>query len=418
MPSFGMPAGASDLMSVVRGLHFQEDRAELIRQIPPERWPDLLRLTDVAQLTLPLALRRRDCLPHEVQLRVDRNLARNAERTARTGQAYATISRELEQRGIEFIVLKGMTHCPFYCDDLAHRPQFDLDLYCPEASIQPAAQVIAELGYEPIRPARGPAPDHLPSMIRKTGFVWQGDYYDPELPLIVELHFRFWNPGREAFPVAGADGFWNRRTKRIIAGRTVSTLAPGDDLAYTAWHLVRHLVRGNLRLYHVYELAHFLHLTAGAESFWKQWQTTSAGLRTTEPIAFRLAREWFGCKAHPVVLEEIARLPRPVDRWFRMFAFSPVLTMAKPNKDELFLHLALVHGAGDRLRIAAHKLIPMNPPHVVLDAHVKRNDLAFRARRLAFRTRFLLRRVLHHFRLWGPLVQSGFRWWRASWRAA
>jgi len=405
-------------MSVLESLHFHEDRSDRIARIASEKWPGLLKLTDEAQLTLPLAIRHRSCLPGDVQNRLDRNLARNAERANRTRDAYVTIARELESRGLEFAVLKGMTHFPSFCDDLAHRPQFDLDLFVPRESIQAAAEVIARLGYEPVRPTRGAAADHFPAMIRKTGFRWKGDYYDPELPLVIELHFRFWNSGYEGFRVSGDNAFWSRRVSRNIGDCKVPALHPVDDLAYTTWHLVKHLLRGDLRLYHVYELAHFLNRMALVDSFWNAWQSCSAGDRIAEPIAFRLASDWFGCRMHPVVRQEIDRLSGAVDRWFRLFTFSPVLNMEAPNKDELFLHLALLRGAFDRIRVTAHKFLPMNPPRIVMDAHVEDDTFRMRARRVAFFARFLLRRASRHIRAWSPIVQSGFRWWLAKWHTA
>lgn len=410
--------GPSALMSVLESLNFQEDRSDRLARISAEKWPALLALTDEAQLTLPLANRHRSCLPGDVQSRVDRNLARNAERANRTRDAYVEIAQELESRGIEFAVLKGMTHFPSYCDDLAHRPQFDLDLFFPRESMQSAAEVIGGLGYEAHGPAHRVTADHLPTMIRKTGFRWKGDYYDPELPLAVELHYRFWNPDREGFRVSGAGGFWSRRESRNIAGCIVPGLHPVDDLAYTTWHLVKHLLRGNIRLYHVFELAHFLDRMAVADSFWNVWQACSAQDRIAEPIAFRLASEWFGCRMHPVVRQEIDLLPAAVNRWFRLFAFSPVLNKEAPNKDELFLHLALLRGAVNRIRVTAHKFLPMNPPRVVMDAHVEDATFRMRARRVAFFARFLRRRASHHVRAWSPIVQSGFRWWSAKWRTA
>jgi hypothetical protein len=277
-----------------------------------------------------------------------------------------------------------------------------------------AAEAFRAMSYEPARPARGSATDHLPPFIRKTGWRWQGDYYDPEMPLTVELHFRFWNPAREAFAVAGADGFVQRRIRRVIGGCEIPALDPGDDLAYTTWHLVRHLLHGNLRLYHVYELAHFLHRTAYANSFWKDWQTATTGPRVAEPIAFRLACDWFGCRVHPVAREEIERLPKEVDRWFRLFTFSPVLAMERPNKDELFLHLTLAQKATDRFRIAARKLVPLNPPRVLVDAHVRERGIGLRIRSLASEASFLARRTLRHIHLWVPILRSAFRWRRAS----
>lgn len=111
-------------------------------------------------------------------------------------------------------------------------------------------------------------------------------------------------------------------------------------------------------------------------------------------------------------------LPSAVDRWFRMFAFSPVTTMETLNKDELFLHLALAKGSSDRFRIAVRKLVPTNPPRVVMDAHVKTASAGIRAQRGIFRARFLLRRALRHIRSLSPVVQSGLRWWWQAWRAA
>ena len=35
--------------------------------------------------------------------------------------------------------------------------------------------------------------DHLPALIRKTGWEWRGDFFDPEIPTAIELHHRFWN---------------------------------------------------------------------------------------------------------------------------------------------------------------------------------------------------------------------------------
>ena len=46
------------LLTVVRALRFDENRRrEELRTIPEAQWPALLRLTDEAQLTLPLGIR-------------------------------------------------------------------------------------------------------------------------------------------------------------------------------------------------------------------------------------------------------------------------------------------------------------------------------------------------------------------------
>ena len=40
-------------------------------------------------------------------------------------------------------------------------------------------------------------------LIRKTGWKWREDYFDPEMPTAVELHFAFWNERAEC----SNDGF-------------------------------------------------------------------------------------------------------------------------------------------------------------------------------------------------------------------
>jgi len=152
----------------------------------------LLALADRSQLTLPLAVRCRHEVPAWVQERLDGNLQNNAIRHDRILDAYQEVARVLSSKGIDFMVLKGLAQWPHYCDDLRHRPQYDLDLYCPADAIQPAFEAIQSLGYEPFGRKGRTATDHLPPLIRKTGWRPTGDYYDPDMPLTIELHFRFW----------------------------------------------------------------------------------------------------------------------------------------------------------------------------------------------------------------------------------
>ena len=193
-----------------------------------------------------------------VQERLAGNLRNNAIRHDRVLEAYEQVARAFSSKGVEFVVLKGLAQWPRYCDDLRHRPQYDLDLYCPPSAIQRAFEAIRSLGYEPFGQKGRIAIDHLPPMIRMTGWRPNGDYYDPEMPLTIELHFRFWDQATERFAVDNDDGFWERRVSREVQGISMPTLDPVDGLSYTTWHLVRHLVRGDVRAYHVYELAHFL----------------------------------------------------------------------------------------------------------------------------------------------------------------
>jgi len=382
-----------------------------LRHITDGEWHTLLPLLDRTRITLPIGLRCQGSLPDWVQVRIAQNLARSTERHQRVVESYQEIAQILEARRIEFLVLKGLSHWPFYCDDPSTRPQYDLDLFCPASSIGPAHEAVASLGYQPVHSRARMATDHLPSMIRKTGWRWRGDYYDPEMPLAVELHFRFWDAGTEYFDVPGSELFWPRRTVRHIKHLSIPVLDPPDGFSYATWHLVRHLLRGDLLPYHVYEIAHFLDRTAEDHVFWRDWRAKRESC-LVETIASRLAVEWFGCSLNPVMRESLAQLPSPVRRWFELFALSPLLALERPNKDELFLHLCLVKGWRAPLRIALRRLFPPLPSRAVLDAHVLSPSLSIRWKRATFQAHFIAGRALHHARTLVPVLRNAYRWMR------
>jgi hypothetical protein len=399
------------LLTVVRSLSFAEERTADLDQIPEREWRRLLPLTDRAQLTLPLGVRGLHHLPGWVQERISGNLANNAIRHQRTLETYQHVANALSARGVEFVVLKGLTQWPFYCDQPRHRPQYDLDLYCAPAVLESAFQSLLELGYEPFGDKGRTAVDHLPPMIRKTGWRARGDYYDPDMPLTIELHFRLWDPGTERFNAGSAGKFWTRRRARNIEGLLIPALDFSDGLAYATWHMVRHLVRGDLRAYHVYELAHFLDRTSRHDDFWREWRATRLS-PLVEAIAFRMAIEWFQPRTHPTVTELSRALPPPIARWFELFGFSPLLALQQPNKNELFLHFCLVKGWQDRFHIAKRRLFPMRLNPVVVDAHVPAPSPGLKFKRVLYGAGFTAMRALHHSRTLVPVILQGLRWRR------
>jgi hypothetical protein len=219
------------LLGVVRSLHLQEDcRAEL-RRIDLVEWPALLNLTDHARITLPLGIRCREFVPDSVQTRIDRNLASNAIRYERLFAEYQKIAGALRERGIDFVLLKGLSQmAPFYVSDPHHRPQYDIDLYCPHQLLESAFDTMVCAGFSPVKPRRK-CTDHFPPMMRMSNWKWRGDYYDPELPLTVELHFRFWDPETERLPAPWVEDFWRRRANCTIRGVEIPTLSLSDGIS-------------------------------------------------------------------------------------------------------------------------------------------------------------------------------------------
>jgi hypothetical protein len=405
----------TSIPGILRALRFDAPDMSLPRSIPESQWGDLFRATDRAQLTLALGVRARACMPPAALARVDQCLIDNADRYETILVRYGEMAAGLQAAGVDFVVLKGLAQWPWYSDDPRHRPQNDIDLWCPTQSLAAARRVLEGLGYSAVGEDLSRGTDHLPIMIRKTGWTWRGNYYDPDMPPSAEIHFRLWNADLEGFEIEGLEGFWNRRVVREIGGLKIPTLHPADGLTYSAMHAVRHLLRGDLQPRHIYELAHFLHKSADEDGFWQFWAGFRAPQRRlVEGIAFRFAAEWFGPDMHPVAREAVGSLPAPVARWFDLFAMSPAVSLTHPNKDELWLHRLLVEGADARRSVTIRRLFPTRGTRVVLDAHVdsRAAGIVLRARRALFEFRFLARRALYHLRALIPLARSGIRWWR------
>jgi hypothetical protein len=374
--------------TLLRALRFDNNGADTLARVSEADWEPLLEIADEARLTLPLGVRREKLLPDAIRRRIHRNLADNAWRFANSIAAHREIGDAFDRSGVPFLVLKGLSHFPLFCDDLRLRQQYDIDLYCPAAAIEAARGALAKLGYEPVRRDAEPRTDHLPTLVRKTGWRWRGDYYDPAMPLNVELHFRFWDALMEGFPVAGAEGFWERRGARAVGHIQIPALAWEDTVRYAAWHIAR-----------------LLHATADDDAFWLGWRSGSPDGRLAEAIAARLACECFGCRLHPDVRAVVDNLPARVQRWFDLFAISPLLGAARPNKDELLLHLLLASTARDKGRIVARRLLPPLPPRHIRDPRALAPCKIVWPRRAAF----LLRRAWFHLRALAPLARNGLR---------
>jgi MFS family permease len=366
----------------------------------------MLDFCDRTQLTLVLGSLAGGELPDRARERIARNLAENTERVRRIRALQAEIDGWLTAVGIDFIFLKGATQWPHFVSDPRLRVQYDLDLFCTAEDARPAWDLFREKGYEPIEGADGYPTDHLPTLIRKTGWQWRGDYYDPEAPLSVDVHFQFWSERTERLRASGTEEFWERRK-----GHMLDTV---DALGYTALHLLRHMLRGSMGPYHLYELAWFLEHHAHDRELWDRWRTLHAPeLRRLEALAFCLAREWFGCSLGPVAEAEIETLPAVVRGWFEPFAASPLEGLFRPNKDELWLHLALLDSARDKVAVVRRRLLPMQRPGPVDNsALLPKEQITYtvRARKYARHAQFIAARIVYHARSIPALARSGLRW--------
>jgi MFS family permease len=395
----GLPPSAA---AALAALHLTEPRPDLLARLGEREARDALAFCDRSQLGLSLRLAAPDFRPDEMNTRAEKNVVR-----LRIVESAYRLVRDLLCPSLDFVALKGITQCALAGMRPEDRAQYDVDIYLPRTSAETAYERFLADGYEPVEGMEAFPTDHLPALVRPSPWEWRGDFFDADLPLPIEIHFQFWNPALERLHPPGLEEFWGRRATRTVSGIDLPMLHPPDALAYAALHLIKHVLHGSTRPFHVYELARCLHLAAANGTFWSEWQSLHAPkLRRLEVVAFQLAESWFGCALAPQVRDEIDRLSASTRTWFTEFASSPATSPFLPNKDELWLHLSLLDSPLDRLGVARRRLLPGNLPPPVA-AGQARGTLRGRMQY----GRHFLRRLRHHAISLFTTLASGARWW-------
>ena len=340
-----LPPAARGLIQLLSGLEPDPPLTET-------EWQELTALAERTHCSLYLP---------RVGVNEEARLAANRIRRQRIREAYDEAAAVLSRESIDFVVIKGFTQEADTGIDPARRYQSDLDFLCLPDDIGRAQGALRSIGYSE-HGSRELSTEHARPLVKPFTWSWRGDYYDPDLPISIELHHTLWSERRDRIPVPDIRGMWNRRIHLSIDGRHVPALGGVDRLAVSALHALRHILRNHASPAHIYELACALDLLAGDREFWDTWaRSHDAASRTLQAIAFEFAKRWFGCRLAAPAEKECRALSERVQEWFKHHSFSPLANLVQPNKDVLWLHLALLPNR-DRFSVALERLLPMRIP--------------------------------------------------------
>src|SRR5262249_39680681 len=158
--------------AVLAALHLHEPVTDLLQRLNERQWREALAYCDRSQLTLALADAVPDALPDWVRKRVESDARKDCVRGSGVEELYRTLGVRLDETGIEFLALKGLAHCELFGLLPHRRVQYDIDLFVPPGAVKRAAESLAPLGFQPIQGMEDSPTDHLPALIRKTGWEW------------------------------------------------------------------------------------------------------------------------------------------------------------------------------------------------------------------------------------------------------
>jgi predicted MFS family arabinose efflux permease len=320
-------------------LQFGEPRRDKLRHVSDSEWKAVLSNWHTARLMMSVRQDASDDFPDWVRSRLDTYLSDTALRFERIKAAYSTVAKALSELDADHVVIKGFSLWPGYAEHPRFRPQGDIDLYCPPETILRARDALIALGYTPNREQEHLATDHLCTLMPEMSWEPNGNLFDPDMPICLELHFCWWNESIMRFCPTGLEQFWARRIMRRIDELSFPGLEAADNLAYTSLNVVRDLLRGHPAPEQVYGLARFLHTQAGDPAFWRRWRELhDDSLRRLQAISFCLASDWFNCRLPEEVREEQDRLTGPIKAWLREFLRCGIDSYFGSAKEGFWLH--------------------------------------------------------------------------------
>jgi hypothetical protein len=372
------------------------DRLALLSEEERHRFLDWC---DARQLTLMLPQLCISPLPAWVIGPTLQKAAQHELRFERLKQELFEIVDAFNVAGLQFVMLKGLSHAPAFTPDARLRAQGDIDLWLIGPSVYKGQDVLRSLGYVPLLLSKS---RHLSPMARPNKWRWNGDIFDPDMPISVER--------AEYIAAPDLEQFWERKRLCEFQGRKIHVLCDADLLGFAALHLLLHLLHGDLPLQRAWEIARFLDTHACDETFWASWRSSHpAALRQLETTVFYLVTNWFRCHFRQGLRADVQTLPTIVQSWLTEFSLAPLSREWAPNKSEIWLHLAFVDNRIDRARILFRRLLPLGLP-CFADRAASHTSTLHKLARVVRQLRLVLSRFARHSVTFLPTLFDGLRW--------
>jgi hypothetical protein len=395
------------ILAALEVLQFQNSSADRISFLSRAERRRFLEWCDVRQLTLMLPHLYGSRLPAWAREVVLQKATRYEQRFERLKRELVEIVEAFDGCGLEFVLLKGLSHAPALTPDARMRTQGDIDLWLTGSSVYKARDVLRTLGYVPLLDSKS---RHLAPMGRPSDWEWKGDLFDPGMPISVELHYELWSEHSEYIAVPELEQFWARKRLRDFDGHKINVLCDEDLLGFAALHLLLHLIHGELPLQRAWEIARFLDTHVSDEFFWTSWRDSHPlALRQLETSIFYLVTNWFHCHSRQELAADVQGLPVLVKSWLEECFLAPLVREWAPNKLEIGLHLAFISNRKDKARILFRRLVPTSLPSFV-DRAVSEASPMTKLVKHCRQIRLLASRLVRHAITLFPSLVEGLRW--------
>jgi hypothetical protein len=317
--------------------------AARLREFSESDWQKVQFWLDASGVALYLldrltTLKLQHLLPERLLTRLQENLRNNRDRTNALFEEAVAINRALQQKGIQFALLKGATLTPDSVPDNTLRTQWDLDFLVAEKDATDTLQVLQDFEY---------------SLYAVSGMTWELKAGTSGLPGIANIYKVLPYRSLEVHLLPTQhDGTGNRRQDqltrarmRTIRGETLCSLSPADLFMQQALHLFKHICGEYTRASWVLEYWRHVLARYSDKAFWREVKS----LADDEPQAAvaigavtLLTTHLFGEFA-PFELTDwsMNRLPSAIRLWVETYGHRAVMSEFPGSKLYLLLRQQL-----------------------------------------------------------------------------
>ena len=345
----------------------------------PRDWEKTAGWLDHAGLTLYLLERLRACgatevLPHRMLARFEQNLADNKCRVDAFVSETGRINEKLNQAGIQYVIIKGLSQWPEFCSNPYWRGQCDLDYLVARQSFRSARCVLEECDYE----ARSYSPVQVQFEQLRQRFPSRFDnQYQVQTTPAVELHLGIWDESSHRVSLEEPEFILDRSRMQEWGGLRFPVLSDQDAFLLQVLHLFQHMLSYWVKLSWLLEIGHFMEKRWRDTLFWEEFDKRLEGsprLAEFSTIALELVAKMFSAPV-PEVAQHWKRFLRPAARlwldhyaWNWAFGDSPLheSRIFPGSKLSLFLHREYIPDSRARRDVVQRQLIPWRKPSVIV----------------------------------------------------
>ena len=364
---------------------------EGLRTFSDADWKSVLWWLDISGLAiyfLAQSLEMGDgrVLPGWVSEDLAQRFAKNRIRIAALRAEACEVAGCLEDGGIRYALLKGMTLTPDAVPDSALRSQADLDFLVARQNTSQAIHSIQHLGYR-LQAVSG---DTMEFRAGETIVPEAGNMYSVRTPRALELHLLAETDGQSSL--------LTRRLWRVFDDTPVAVLSPPDILVQQAKHLVKHLCGEYTRLAWVLEFWRHVWAKCGDGVYWHAAEQVAAAEKNGDlamGMALWAAKEFFGKMPIEMPRQWSAEaLPAPVLLWLKRYARTLLMGDAIGSKLYALLRREMPRGR-EQERSTREILFPRYLPAPIMRPRPQER-LAERLERYAVEMDFFFRRLEFH----------------------